>query len=255
MYTDSFKNNKSFYIVTLLTLIFASILTFIINPKKLRRITDIKVVLYIILALILTIVLSVNHNNKIKREYEDADTLKISEKVKVDMDHIESKVVVQVLESKDEVNMYEEEFEMINIPHNAGDGWFKSYMDPIKITNKESKQYEYKSLYTEVNGLYMYKDMYVVAMTETDFEVGDEVRVIFDDGITINCFVGDVKNKRDPNFCEFGHIHYVGEEEHSSIVEFFVNTSTLEERSKKLGHVNNLISHGSVKMIYKKIKV
>lgn len=262
MYNENLRlaNRKNaIKFINLITLIFAFILTFIINPRKSSKVADIKVVLTTILILILIIVLFINYNNKIKQE----EIIKPIESIQNINNNINiNEIKKEKLEIKsynlnliDRASSISKEFKEIDIPENAGDGWFKSYMDPIKITKKDSKQYKFKSLYTDVNGLYMYKDMYVVAMTETHFDVGDEVIVTFDDNVTIKCFIGDVKNKNDPNFNGFGHIHYVGTDEHSSIVEFFVNTKTLEEKSRLMGHVNNLVSHGAVKKIYLKNKI
>lgn len=150
-------------------------------------------------------------------------------------------------------------FEEIEIPESAGDGWFKSYMDPIKITYKGSKQYEQKSLYElQENGLYMCEGKYVVAMSEMHFDVGDEVVVTFDDGVVIECLIGDVKNHKDKNFNGLGHKHNVfvnGEyEEHSSIVEFFVSQDKLDKSVADSGNVNSIISNGNVIRIQKLIK-
>lgn len=140
----------------------------------------------------------------------------------------------------------------IEIPEESGDGWFKSFMDPVKITNKKSKQYYYKQFYkVNEDGLYTFNGKYVVAMSANIVNVGDEVIVEFDDGKTINCFVGELKNPQDKNFKGIGHWHKVGNTYHSSIVEFLVDTDKLNRNSLKLGHVNDLISYGNVKEIYK----
>lgn len=147
--------------------------------------------------------------------------------------------------------------ENIEIKEEHGDGWFKSYMDPVMITSKSSDQYQYKDLYkADENGLYKYKEMYVVAMSESHFKVSDEVLITFDDGVEILCFVGDVKNKNDKNFNGLGHSHkvkYPNNEvkTHSSIVEFFVDKNILGEINKKLGRVNLLVSDGNVVEIKK----
>ena len=164
------------------------------------------------------------------------------------------------LEKDMKENLSIKNMETIEIKEEYGDGWFKSYMDPRKITSKSSDQYKYKEHYkVDENGLYKYNEMYVVAMSESHFKVSDEVLITFDDGVEILCFVGDVKNKYDKNFNGLGHIHNVEYpnnkiKTHSSIVEFFVNENLLDVLSKKLGRVNSIISDGNVVEIKKVIK-
>ena len=164
------------------------------------------------------------------------------------------------LEKDTKENLSIKNMETIEIKEEHGDGWFKSYMDPRKITSKSSDQYKYKEHYkVDENGLYKYNEMYVVAMSESHFKVSDEVLITFDDGVEILCFVGDVKNKYDKNFNGLGHIHNVEYpnnkiKTHSSIVEFFVNENLLDDLSKKLGRVNSIISDGNVVEIKKVIK-
>ena len=58
---------------------------------------------------------------------------------------------------------------------------------------------------------------YVIACTTTYGQVGDMVDFTFDDGSTINCIIGDIKNPSDPGCNEWGH------DNGNCIIEFVVD--------------------------------
>ncbi|MEE3406043.1 MAG: hypothetical protein VZR73_18395 [Acutalibacteraceae bacterium] len=120
----------------------------------------------------------------------------------------------------------------------------KTYMDYRTITNRESVQYELQQdCYTDADGLRRYKegDEYVVAVGSPIAEVGDYITVELDDGTELDCIVGDSKGDRWYHLCGKGH----------NIVEFIVDTESLDKEAKNAGDVSCIVGDGNVERIEK----
>lgn len=124
----------------------------------------------------------------------------------------------------------------------SGDTWFKSYMDHRAITDTSSKQYELQqNAFTDDNGLRKYGDYYLVAMgTYYAEEVGITFRITLDTGIEFNIMTGDIKN----DLCTDKFNMYTpvydssGDYISANVIEFIVDTDTLDSRVKKLGTIS-----------------
>lgn len=124
----------------------------------------------------------------------------------------------------------------------SGDTWFKSYMDHRAITDASSKQYELQqNAFTDDNGLRKYGDYYLVAMgTYYAEEVGITFRITLDTGIEFNVMTGDIKddlctdklNMYSPVYDSKGD--YIS----ANVIEFIVDTDTLDSSVKKLGTIS-----------------
>ena len=87
-----------------------------------------------------------------------------------------------------------------------------------------SKQYEF---WKKANGLNSYDEKgfgvvngsYVVAVTDKYGDIGDFILVELEDGTTIPCVIGDLKNKNDEGCNEYGHI------DGYNVLEFMGKTS------------------------------
>ena len=117
----------------------------------------------------------------------------------------------------------------------------KTYMDYRAITNKQSLQYELQQgCYTDADGLRRYKDdEYVVAVGSKIADVGDYITVELDTGETLDCIVGDSKGDRWYHLCGKGH----------NVVEFIVDTESLDPDAKRAGDVSCIVGNGNVERI------
>lgn len=118
----------------------------------------------------------------------------------------------------------------------------KTYMDYRAITDTHSVQYEMQQdCYTDENGLRRYKegDEYVVAVGSPIAEVGDYITVELDTGEVLDCIVGDSKGDRWYHLCGKGH----------NVVEFIVDTESLDPDAKRVGDVSCVVGDGNVKKI------
>lgn len=110
------------------------------------------------------------------------------------------------------------------------DGWVMTDMSTLSIadgTNQQSvhdKWVENGAHFKDgiavmnVNG----SDKYLVATTNTYGEVGDLIKVDFENGQSIECVIVDEKNPADVNFTKYGH-SYDGQ---TNILEFEVDIPT-----------------------------
>lgn len=107
------------------------------------------------------------------------------------------------------------------------DNGFKSYMDYRMITDTSSKQYKLQQdAYTNEHGLREYNGLIMIAIA--GFNVGDELKLILDNGSEVDVIVGDLKaNTR----C----LHPDG-----SMVEFIVYTPQLSNNVRLSGNVSEL---------------
>ena len=117
----------------------------------------------------------------------------------------------------------------------------KTYMDYKAITDTHSVQYEIQQeCYTDGDGLRRYKtEEYVVAVGSKIADVGDYITVELDTGETLDCIVGDSKGDRWYHLCGKGH----------NVVEFIVDTETLDPDAKRAGDVSCIVGNGNVERI------
>ena len=117
----------------------------------------------------------------------------------------------------------------------------KTYMDYRAITNRESTQYQIQQeCYTDGDGLRRYTgDEYLVAVGSKIADVGDYITVTLDDGTELDCIVGDSKGDRWYHLCGKGH----------NVVEFIVDTESLDKEAKNAGDVSCIVGDGNVKRI------
>ena len=122
-----------------------------------------------------------------------------------------------------------------------GDTSMKTYMDYRTITNRESTQYQIQQeCHTDEDGLRRYKtDEYVVAVGSKIADVGDYITVELDTGETLDCIVGDSKGDRWYHLCGKGH----------NVVEFIVDTESLDKEAKNAGDVSCIVGDGNVQRI------
>lgn len=123
-----------------------------------------------------------------------------------------------------------------------GDTSMKTYMDYRTITDTNSVQYEMQQdCYTDADGLRRYKDgdEYVVAVGSPIADVGDYITVELDTGEVFDCIVGDSKGDRWWHKCSKGN----------NVVEFIVDTESLDPDAKRAGDVSCIVGDGNVKKI------
>ena len=107
------------------------------------------------------------------------------------------------------------------------------------ITNTQSKQYKLQQeAYTNENGLREYNGLVMIAIA--GYEVGDQLKLVFDNGEELDVLVGDIKANTQ---C----LHPDG-----SLVEFIVETSVLNDKVRLTGDVS-VIYEGKVIDIKKRV--
>lgn len=112
---------------------------------------------------------------------------------------------------------------------------FKSYMDYRAITNTNSEQYILQTLSYTDNGYRIYEGRYVVAMANK--YVGQKLDIELSSGEILPVVIGDIKAGTS---CS----HQDG-----SIIEFIVDTNTMDPFVKQMGNYN-VIHEGTVVSIY-----
>lgn len=110
------------------------------------------------------------------------------------------------------------------------EGWVMTDMSTMKVSDGTGQQavhdkwvengahYKNGIAVMNVNG----SDKYLVATTGTYGEVGDLIKVDFENGQSIECVIADEKNPVDANFTKYGH-SYDGQ---TNILEFEVDIPT-----------------------------
>ena len=131
------------------------------------------------------------------------------------------------------------------------DNSFKTYMSYTAITDKSSIQWDMQqSATTADNGIRMHDDRYMVAVgTYYSKECGEKFNIYLDNGHILYCVTGDIKANKDTD-CTNRYI-----EDNGNIIEFIVNTSTIDNLARKMGDMSysdNL--DGSVVKIEKVVK-
>ena len=119
---------------------------------------------------------------------------------------------------------------------------FKTYMDYRKITDKTSAQYMLQmEAYTDDMGLRKYEDHYIVAMgTYYSDNIGDTFKITLDNDTSFNVIIGDIKadchtdsqNMYSPVYDNNGNLIS------AKVIEFIVDTNTLDRSVTKLGTVS-----------------
>ena len=105
---------------------------------------------------------------------------------------------------------------------------FKSYMDYTCITNTESTQYKLQqNAWTDNNGFRRYGSLgdYMIAVGTYYGNVGDRVLVKLDTDEVLFCVIGDSK----------GDVWYHDCAKGACVVEFIVDTPTLDDTARKMG--------------------
>lgn len=110
----------------------------------------------------------------------------------------------------------------------------KTYMDYRAITSTNSPQYKLQhsgNVYTDNNGFRRVGDKFIVAVgTYFTSNVGSSLIIKLDSGTTFEAIVGDIKANKDT---DNQHIQHSSD---GSVVEFLVDTNTLEPAIKKMGN-------------------
>ena len=119
---------------------------------------------------------------------------------------------------------------------------FKTYMDYRKITDKTSAQYMLQmEAYTDDMGLRKYGDHYIVAIgTYYSDNIGDTFKITLDNDTSFNVIIGDIKadchtdsqNMYSPVYDNNGNLIS------ANVIEFIVDTNTLDRSVTKLGTVS-----------------
>lgn len=124
----------------------------------------------------------------------------------------------------------EEKVQTIN--HNVcSTSTFKSYMDFRAITDTSSKQYALQTKAHTSNGYRIVDDRIMIAIA--NFKVGTKLDIELASGEKIETIVGDVKANTS---CEHPD---------SSMIEFIVDTRTMDPEVKYMGNFN-IVHSGSV---------
>lgn len=105
---------------------------------------------------------------------------------------------------------------------------FKSYMDFRAITNKNSKQYKLQQQAYTDKGFRKINSKYLIALGSYYGEVGDEVIVLIGE-TKLECIIGDIKADKHTDKENKRHLS------DNSVIEFIVDTNTLENIVKKMG--------------------
>ena len=148
-----------------------------------------------------------------------------------------------ITEAEDEVvetaEKTEEEIEEI-IPYIELDApktdTIKSYMSYRAITSKSSRQYKLQEslAYTDENGLRMVNGRYCVALgSYYTTTIGQWVDIELENGETIHGILADCKSNNHTD--STNRICFDG-----SVVEFVVDTKTLDKTAKKMGDISYL---------------
>lgn len=134
---------------------------------------------------------------------------------------------IDVTEPAEDVQVYE-------VPENPG---FKSYMS-YELFSKKTKQFTLQNLCTtDSDGFRRVNDNYVIALgTHFDASVGQRVDLLLQNGVVIQCVIGDVKQNCHT---DKSNIFSLGNE---CMSEFVVDIDELNRKVKRTGDVSYLPS-------------
>lgn len=158
--------------------------------------------------------------------------------------NIKNTEMIQDFEMKSEI-AESKETHNYHTPFSIDDfGSFKSYMSYKALTSKSSIQYKIQqSAWTDEEGLRRYDDYYMVATGSAYGSVGDILRVKLTNGTVFTAVKGDMKADKDTDEQNKICIH------DKSVIEFIVDTQTLNKTAKKLGNVSCLGFEGPIESI------
>lgn len=133
---------------------------------------------------------------------------------------------------------YEKRDPRNTIPNNGTD-WY-TYMDLESITDKSSEQYRRKSNYwLDSSGIWCCNNDYVVAMGSGFGALGDRYMIITDKGNSYSVVIGDHKADIDTDLNNCYSLTYVNGEPKFNIIEFIVDTDSLNDNVKESGNVGD----------------
>lgn len=156
--------------------------------------------------------------------------------------YIDDIVYPETTTKDNEVIPLEEEPVINEIAVNCGS--FKSFMDFRSITDTDSLQYKLQeNAWTDENGLRKYNDCYCIAVSNTFGELGDIILVTLEGGETFYGCIADIKAFKDLESNGSVCIH------DGSVLEFIVDTNTLNSSAKSLGDCSCLGFEGNVSTI------
>lgn len=113
---------------------------------------------------------------------------------------------------------------------------FKSYMPYTALSSKSSKQYALQGIATTgFGGIRTVNDRYCIAVgTALDCEVGQYITLVQENGVELDCIVGDIKDNRDTES------NNIVTSANGCVSEFIVDQSNMDMTAKKLGSMNGL---------------
>jgi hypothetical protein len=115
---------------------------------------------------------------------------------------------------------------------------FKSYMDYRCITDTHSRQYRLQqAAETDENGLRVYKNRYMVAVGTYYGEVGDNLVVTLDTGVTFDAVIGDIKADCTTDKT---HRYHPMRDGNGNVVEFIVDIRELPKAVRWSGTVSSI---------------
>lgn len=242
--------------------------------------TKLKIILFIVIIICIEILLVVNYKYKSKDEstksieetIECIDTWTITNvdikyEPYIDADIIgnyfwNTKVIVEYISDdwakvKDQEQYINRKFlsespanyTEYDVPSNNA---IKSYMDYRTITSKSSNQYKLQEIAYTYDGLRMVNDRYCVALgSYYTTTIGQYVDIELENGSVIHGILADCKANKDTD--STNRIHSID----SSVVEFVVDTKSLDNTAKKMGdisYINNWNSKVVNIKVYEKVE-
>lgn len=168
----------------------------------------------------------VDESQKIE-DIEEVDKIVEGEEIKVESI---TETTKQDVESKIETTV-PNDYNDCDVPSNNS---IKSYMDYRCITSRNSRQYQlqHSLAYTGNHGLRMVKDRYCVAVgSYYTTTIGQYIDIELENGSVIRGILADCK--ADKHTDSTNRINPNG-----SVVEFVVDTRTLDKTAKKMGDIS-----------------
>ena len=162
---------------------------------------------------------------------------------KVERELVVMRSDINLIDHPPQINVYVQEVvepKVQTINHNVcSTSTFKSYMDFRAITDTSSKQYTLQTKAYTSNGYRMVDDRVMIAIA--NFKVGTKLDIELSSGEKIKTIVGDVKAN---TACQHPD---------TSMIEFIVDTKTMDSKVKYMGNFN-IVHNGSVVKLTEIIK-
>lgn len=149
--------------------------------------------------------------------------------VKIEKEIIEE----EMIDTQDNIEKTKEDINFIKYD-TPDDDSFKSYMDYRTLSDKTSLQYDLQQqAYTDLlTGIRMVDNRYLIAVgSYYTTEIGIHIDVIMNNGIVIQCILGDVKNDKHTDSTN-------RQNPNGSVVEFIVDVNSINSIVKKQGDVS-----------------